>query len=104
MIYAKDRIKKAEVHWDDLAKLNDTCSAWGDRDENFNVGIGNFGVDFDAFKILAVLNCYFRWWIEDWEKPLLKKNYPVARENISDKYWGLVFHDIDDTDKVLYTI
>ena len=47
---------------------------------------------------------YFCWWIEDWEKPLLKKNDPVAREKLSKKYWGLLFCDIDNASKVFYTV
>ena len=52
----------------------------------------------------AVPKRYLRWWIEYWEKPLPKNNEPVAREKISDKYRGLVFCDIDNQNKVLYTV
>ena len=47
---------------------------------------------------------YFRCWIEEQEKPLLKKNNPVARSKLSDKYQGLVSRDIDNSNKFLYTI
>ena len=59
--------------------MNDACATWGDEDEKFNLGIGKFGVDIDALKMLAVPKRYFCCWIEDWEKPLLKKSDPVAR-------------------------
>ena len=36
--------------------------------------------------------------------PLLKKNDLVAREKLSEKYQGLVFRDIDNADKLLYTV
>ena len=52
----------------------------------------------------AVPKRYLLYWKEDWEKPLLKENDPVARSNISEKYWGLVFRDIDDVEKVLYIV
>ena len=53
----------------------------------------------DALKILAVTNLYFYCWIEDWEKPLLNNNDPVARAQLCEKYWGLVFRDIDNVEK-----
>ena len=33
----------------------------------------------------------FRAWLEDWEKPLLKNNDPVAEARLKVKYQGLVF-------------
>ena len=38
------------------------------------------------------------------DKPLLKNNYPVARENINERYQGLVLRDIDNSNKVLHTV
>ena len=35
----------------------------------------------------------FRAWLEDWEKPLLKNNDPVAETRLRVKYQGLVFFD-----------
>ena len=52
----------------------------------------------------AALKLYFRCCIEYWEKPLLKKNNPVARAKLSEKYRGLVFHDIDNAKNILYTV
>ena len=52
----------------------------------------------------AALKLYFRCCIEYWENPLLNKNYPVAISELSDKYWGLVFRDIYDAYKFLYTV
>ena len=65
MIYTNARLDKAKVHRDELKILNDACAAWGDQDENFNLGIETFGVDIDAFDIPAVLKHYFCCWIED---------------------------------------
>ena len=33
----------------------------------------------------------FRAWLEDWEKPLLKNNDPVAEARLRVKYQGLLF-------------
>ena len=104
MIYTKARLNKSKVHRGELEKLNDTCAAWGDKDEKFNIRLENFGVDVDSLKMPAVLKRYFRCWIEDWEKHHPKKNGPVARLELSEKYRGLVFHDIENSNKLLYTV
>ena len=38
----------------------------------------------------------FNAWLEDWEKPLLKKNDCVAEAKLLEKYKGLVLYDIDE--------
>ena len=72
--------------------------------EKFYLGLEKFGVDVDALNMTSAPKRYFHYLIEDWEKPLLKKNEPVARENLIEKYQGLVFCDINYTDKALYTV
>ena len=104
MIYTKARLNKAKVHYNELENLNDACAAWGDKDEKFNTGPEKFGVDVDALNMPSASKRYLRFRIEYWDKPLLKKNDPVSRENISEKYRGLVFGDIDNVNKVLYTV
>ena len=54
--------------------------------------------------MLAALKRYLLCWIQHWVKPLLNKNDPVARAKLSEKYWGLVFSDIDDAEKLLYVV
>ena len=44
----------------------------------------------------------FRGWIEDWERPLLVQNDPVAEAKLLAKYRGLRFYLPDD--EVTYTI
>ena len=61
-------------------------------------------MEVDALNMVAVPKRYLRCWIEEWEKPLPKNNYPVARAKLSEKYWGLVFRDIDNANKTLYTV
>ena len=34
-------------------------------------------------------NCFFRAWLEDWEKPLLKNNVVVAEVRLLEKYKDL---------------
>ena len=61
-------------------------------------------MEVDALNMVAVPKRYLHCWIEEWEKPLPKNNYPVARAKLSEKYWGLVFRDIDNANKTLYTV
>ena len=77
------------------------CAAWGDEGEKFNHSLDKFGIDIDTLKMSAAQKRYFRFWIEDWEKPLRENNYPVARAKISEKYWGLVFCEIENENKVI---
>ena len=79
MVYTKARLNKAKFHRSLLEKLNDAYAAWGDEDKKFNLGLEKFGVDVDYLNITAVSKRYFHCWLEDWEKPLLKKNDPVSR-------------------------
>ena len=44
----------------------------------------------------------FRAWLEDWEKPLLKNNDPVAEARLRVKYQGLVFFDPDN--QTIYSV
>ena len=84
--------------------MNDVCAAWRDKCEKFNLGIEKFGVDIDDLKISAAPKRCFRFLIEYWMNPPLKKNCSVARAKLSEKFLGLFFRDIDDVNKVLYTI
>ena len=87
-----------------MEKLNDACAAWGDKYEKCNPGLEKNGPDVDALNMTAAPKRYFCCYIEDWEKPLLKNNEPVAKAKLSDKYQGLVFCDIDNVNKVMYTV
>ena len=49
-----------------------------------------FGVDTSELKSAAITR-EFRGWIEDWEKPLIKKNDCVAEARLLEKYKGLKF-------------
>ena len=87
-IYTRARLDKAKVHHYKLEKLNGTCANWGDEDENYNLGLENVGVEVDALKMPSMQKRYFCCWLEDWYKPILKKNDPVSRVNLSEKYRG----------------
>ena len=50
----------------------------------------NYGVDVEELKAPKSKRI-FRAWIEDWEKPLLKKNDVVAEIRLCEKYKGLTF-------------
>ena len=104
MVYTKIRLEKAKFHRGDLEKLNDACAAWGDENKQFDFGLETFGVEVDDLNIPEVPKRYFCCWVEEWEKPFLKKNDPVARAKLSEKYRGLVLCYIDDVDKFLYTV
>ena len=53
--------------------------------------------------ILYLLGRIFRAWIEDWEKLLIKKNFPVVEAHFLQKYQGLVMYDPDlDTTFTVY--
>ena len=59
MIYTNTRLKRANVHWGELAKLNDACAKWGDKYEKLNIGNEKFGVEVDALNMPAVPRHYF---------------------------------------------
>ena len=61
-------------------------------------------MEVDALNMVAVPKRYLHCWIEEWEKPLPKNNYPVARAKLSERYRVLVFRDIDIANKVLYIV
>ena len=104
MIYTKAKLDKAKVLRDEMDKIDSAVDAWGDEDEKFDLGLEKFGVDIEALKPPPVPKRLFRCWIEDWEAPLLKKNDPVAKAKLLEKYHGLVFQDIDLKEKILYTV
>jgi len=87
-----------------MEKIKSAGVVWGDEDEKFDLGLEKFGVDLEALKPPSVPKRHFRCWIEDWEQPLLKKNDPVAKARLLEKYRGLVFRDIDSKEKTLYTV
>ncbi len=60
-----------------------------------------FGIDTVELSD-PVQRCVFRAWLEDWEKPLLKNNDPVAEARLRVKYQGLVFFDPDN--KTVYSV
>ena len=74
-IYTRARIDRTKVYHSELVKLNDTCAAWEDEDENFNLGIENFGVDVDTLNMPSVPNFYFLCWIEE---PYPKEERPCS--------------------------
>ena len=68
---------------------------------SFDAQLANFGVDLNELKEPANVRT-FRGWIEDWERPLLVQNDPVAEAKLLAKYRGLRFFLPDD--EVTYTI
>ena len=59
MVYTKVRLNKEEFHRDELTKLNDVFTAWGDKDKRFNLWIERFCIDVDALKIPSIPKQYF---------------------------------------------
>ena len=68
---------------------------------SFDAQLANFGVDLNELKEPANVRT-FRGWIEDWERPLLVQNDPVAEAKLLAKSRGLRFFLPED--KVTYTI
>ena len=65
--------------------------------KSFDMQLENFGVDTSELKKKAVAR-EFLGWIEDWEKPLIKKNDVVAETKLLGKYKDLKFDDPDEDD------
>ena len=63
--------------------------------ERFDLQLENFGVDTSELKKKAPMR-EFRGWLEDWEKPLLKKKDVVAETRLLEKYKDLKFDDPDE--------
>ena len=55
----------------------------------------NYCVDLDELKAPKPKRIFCAW-IEDWERPLLKKNDVVAEIRLCEKYQGLTFWDPDN--------
>ncbi len=62
---------------------------------SFDMQLENFVVNTAELKMPAQTRI-FHAWLEDWEKPLLKKNCPVAESRLLEKYKGLVMYNPDD--------
>ena len=85
------------------AEADTKRALWGDEDERFDLQLEQFGIDVEEVKKKEEApKRMFRCWIEEWEKPILKKNDAVAKMKLLTKYGGLVFKDIDDG--IVYTI
>ncbi len=61
---------------------------------SFDMQLENFGVNTAELKEPAQTRI-FRAWLEDWEKPLLRKNCTVVEAILLEKYKGLVMFDPD---------
>ena len=69
----------------------DAC--WGDKDEQFELGLLKWGVDVEGLKKPVGPRRLFKCWMEDWENVM--DNGAVMRMSLLNKYGGMVFNDID---------
>ena len=69
------------------------CSSFS-INHSFDLQLANFGVDTAALKDPSPTRI-FNAWLENWEKPLLKKNCPVVEARLLEKYKGLAMYDPD---------
>lgn len=100
ILYTTARLEEARIK---RAEREAEGTLFGDEDIKCELGLEKFGVDVEELTGAGTApKRIFNAWIEDWEKPLLKKNDPVAEMKLLQKYKGLVFHDIDND--VVYTI
>ena len=100
VLYTSARLEEARIKRNEMEEQG---TAFGDEDIAYDLGLEKFGVDIAALTEGPELpKRIFKGWLEDWEKPLLKKNDPVAEQKLLQKYKGLVFNDIDND--VVYTI
>eukprot|EP00804_Cyclotella_cryptica_P026177 CCRYP_009763-RA/>CCRYP_009763-RA protein AED:0.27 eAED:0.25 QI:0/0/0/1/1/1/3/0/375 len=84
------RIKRTEHEKSDCLS-KDAC--WGDEDEQFELGLLQWGVDVEQLKKPVGPRRLFKCWIEDWENVM--DNGAVMRTRLLNKYGGMVFDDID---------
>ena len=69
---------------------------WGEEDDRSNLGLEKFGVDIGAInETPTVHERIFRYWLKDWEKPLITSNRAALKLRFLQNYKGLVFTDIN---------
>ena len=68
---------------------------------SFDLQLEEFGVNIAEFTN-PIQRPVLRAWLEDWEKPLLNNNDPVAEARLRVKYQGFVFFDPDN--QTIYSV
>ncbi len=59
MIYTNSKLDKEKALQDDLGKIKSEGIVWGNKNEKFDLGLENFGVDFDSLTLHSALKIHF---------------------------------------------